>query len=301
MPEVSVIIPNYNHADYLEQRVNSVLNQTYNDIEIVILDDCSTDESKCIIESYKNNSKVSKILLNECNSGSTFKQWEKGIGLAKGKYIWIAESDDYCENTFLETIMNGLIANSNCVAGYAQSYVIDESNNILWQSNYPKLSDVVNGKNFIKAHMLYGNGIFNASMAVFKKDVYNKISKDFSSFKFCGDWLFWIEIMMRGDIFVSGKLLNYFRKHPNDVSGKVYETGYNFFEEIKLLDSLKTKSVITSNEYENLLWYKYNIYKKNKYKILKSRQADIDNLFTTKKGFVKNSTIRKLKKVFSIS
>lgn len=91
---VSVIIPNYCHARFLNQRIDSVLNQTYSDYEVIILDDCSTDNSREIIESYRNHPKISHIVYNEKNSGSTFIQWEKGFELARGEYIWIAESDD---------------------------------------------------------------------------------------------------------------------------------------------------------------------------------------------------------------
>ena len=105
LPLVSVIIPNYNHAPYLKERIDSVLSQTYKEFEVLILDDCSSDESKEIIESYRNNKHISNIVFNEKNTGNTFIQWNKGISLAKGKYIWIAESDDYCENTLLEKLV----------------------------------------------------------------------------------------------------------------------------------------------------------------------------------------------------
>ena len=96
-PLVSVIVPNYCHSMYLDERILSILNQTYNNFELIILDDCSPDNgaSKSVIEKYRDNSHISQIIFNEKNSGSTFKQWEKGINLAKGEFIWIAESDDY--------------------------------------------------------------------------------------------------------------------------------------------------------------------------------------------------------------
>jgi glycosyltransferase involved in cell wall biosynthesis len=75
---VSVIIPNYNHSLYLKQRIDSVLNQTFQDFELIILDDCSSDSSKEIIEQYRQNPKVSQIIFNQINSGSVFKQWAEG-------------------------------------------------------------------------------------------------------------------------------------------------------------------------------------------------------------------------------
>ena len=94
-PLVSVIVPNYNHARYLEQRLDSVFGQTYPNFEVIILDDSSTDNSLEIINRYKYNPHLSQIVVNKTNSGSVFKQWAKGLSLAKGEWIWIAESDDY--------------------------------------------------------------------------------------------------------------------------------------------------------------------------------------------------------------
>ena len=106
MPTVSVIVPNYNHAPYLQERFDSIFNQTFQDFEVIILDDCSSDNSKEIIEEYRNRPQVSHIVHNEKNSGYPFKQWAKGFGLAKGEYIWIAESDDWAELNFLENLVS---------------------------------------------------------------------------------------------------------------------------------------------------------------------------------------------------
>ena len=105
MPLVSVIVPNYNHAPYLRQRLDSIFNQTYKNFEVIILDDCSTDNSKEIIEEYRNRPQFSHVVYNEINSGSPFKQWAKGFELAQGEYIWIAESDDWAELNFLEELI----------------------------------------------------------------------------------------------------------------------------------------------------------------------------------------------------
>jgi len=96
-PTVSVIIPNYNYESYLKQRIETVLNQTYQNFEVIILDDHSSDNSRDIIETFRQNEKVTHIVYNQINSGSPFIQWVKGIELAIGKYIWIAESDDYSD------------------------------------------------------------------------------------------------------------------------------------------------------------------------------------------------------------
>lgn len=124
---VSVIIPNYCHARFLNQRIDSVLNQTYRDYEVIILDDCSTDNSREIIESYRNHPKISHIVYNEKNSGSTFIQWEKGFELARGEYIWIAESDDVARSTFLEECMNAFSSYSDVSIVFSDCLFVDEN------------------------------------------------------------------------------------------------------------------------------------------------------------------------------
>ncbi|CAN1531922.1 Glyco_tranf_GTA_type domain containing protein [Flavobacteriaceae bacterium] len=71
--------------------------------------DFSTDNSRKIISEYASNGKVSHCVYNEINTGNTFIQWNKGIELAKGDFIWIAELDDFCELNFLQELIQPLV------------------------------------------------------------------------------------------------------------------------------------------------------------------------------------------------
>ncbi len=94
-PFVSIIVPNYNHEKYLRQRLDSIYGQTYKNYEVILLDDCSSDDSRTILNEYRDRyPDRTRCEFNETNSGGVFRQWRKGISLAKGDYIWIAESDD---------------------------------------------------------------------------------------------------------------------------------------------------------------------------------------------------------------
>src|ERR1700722_7019269 len=114
IPRVSVVIPNYNHARFLTRRIETVLQQTFQDFEVILLDDCSTDESRTILSSYAKNSKV-RVEFNSLNSGSAFKQWNKGVGMARGEYVWIAESDDYADERLVERLIGRLLQDSKKV------------------------------------------------------------------------------------------------------------------------------------------------------------------------------------------
>jgi glycosyltransferase involved in cell wall biosynthesis len=274
MLAVSVIIPNYNHGLYLKLRIDSVLNQSFKDFEVIILDDYSTDNSRVVIEEYRNHPKVRHILYNNVNSGSTFKQWKRGIELARSEWIWIAESDDWCEPVFLETLMNGI--NAQTAIAISQSLVVSNTGKVLWNSKGNYLAAASNGLEYIYERMLRENSIFNASMCIFRKSYFFNVGPEFTTYKFCGDWLFWINILMQGEIFVSGKILNYFRKHVQDVSNKAYRSGLYYIEYFKLIDHLRSRDIIDEGRSRDLMFEKFIF-------LLKDREIDS----TVKKHIVK--------------
>lgn len=243
MPKVSVIVPNYNHAPYLKQRLDSIFNQTFNDFEVIILDDFSSDNSKEIIEKYRNNPKVSHIVYNEHNSGSPFKQWAKGFNLAKGEYIWIAESDDWAELNFLEILVPVLDAHKSLSLAFCNSQWFSPTSS--------KNSDVfpkdyfVNGNKFFNQHMVTHNSICNASCVLFRKIIISEISSDYQTFFGCGDWLFWIELCWRGDVFYTTKVLNHFRQFGDRASIKNNLSGNAYKEHLRIFRYLNKKGKLS--------------------------------------------------------
>ncbi|MBW2937720.1 glycosyltransferase [Aureisphaera sp. CAU 1614] len=228
MPLVSVIVPNYNHECFLEQRIESILSQTFQDFELILLDDASTDGSKNILNKFANHPKVSEFVVNSENSGSPFKQWQKGINLAKAKYIWIAESDDYSDPNFLEVCINALKLGATLC--YTQSQDVDENDNVIsnrieytaefspniWEQDFK-----MQGKEFLQNYLAVKNVIPNASAVVFKKSLVSKeiFSEEFLQMKMCGDWFFWIHLCENASIAFVLQPHNYFRMHK-DVSRK---------------------------------------------------------------------------------
>lgn len=264
MFDVSVIIPNYNHAPYLKQRIDSILNQTYQNFELIILDDCSTDHSRAVIESYAGHPKISHIIFNTTNSGSPFIQWEKGINLAQGKYVWLAESDDWCEPSLLEVLIEGIEKDEDCVISYCQMACILGDNKIKWQSFHKQLSEVVDSKTFIQDYVAVNVAIYNASMAIFKRDKFKHITREFTTFKFSGDRMFWIQIAMQGKTHISGKTLNYFRKHDKDVSGGAFKSGLSFVEELRIQNWLYERQLIPDHIYAKAYRKQFKAYWKVK-------------------------------------
>ncbi len=213
-PLVSVIIPNYNHAQFLDERIQTVLNQTYPNFELIILDDKSTDCSLEVINKYKDDPHVSKIVVNEENSGSTFKQWHKGFELAKGDIVWIAESDDSCDTKLLEVLVQGYLE-SDAVLAFCKSCKYDVDGNRCCFFPHDKLvkSFSMTGHDFIKEHMIQRNIVANASSAIFNRQAALSVDRKYMSMQGEGDWLFWIELMQLGNVFFCKEELNYFRLH----------------------------------------------------------------------------------------
>ena len=239
-PLVSVIVPNYNHARYLEQRLDSVFNQTYTNFEVIILDDCSTDNSLEVINRYKDNPHLAQIVINETNSGSVFKQWEKGFGLAQGEYIWIAESDDYCEWNFVESLMKELMAHPKAVVTHSNYVMCDEHNAILSRSKEWS-NRCYNGKRFVRKRMARYGEIRNASGAIFKKSILESVSKEYLTFQSTGDYQFWSEVAACGDVVKVNKNLTYFRQSLHSVTGTKLSKGITAKENRRVYEYIQKK------------------------------------------------------------
>jgi glycosyltransferase involved in cell wall biosynthesis len=250
---VSVIIPNYNHASFLQQRIDTVLAQTYSDFEVILLDDCSTDDSGQIIEQYRHHPKVSHIVYNKSNSGNTFQQWKKGIALAEREWIWIAESDDYAHPDFLAKLIHNAAKGEAVVLSYCQSNEVDENNIILgnmssWTADVDAdhwLADYTNdGRNETLNYLSVKNTIPNASAVIFKRSAYLQVDDAHIQLKYCGDWFLWIKLLQTGDVAYTAQPLNFFRKHASTT-----RTMNSFVKYRKRLEE----------EYEMLQYIKQNI------------------------------------------
>ena len=246
-PIVSVVIPNYNYARYLDERINSILNQTFSDFEIILLDDASTDNSIEIIDKYKNNPLVSHCIVNKENSGYVFHQWEKGINLARGKYIWIAESDDLATLDFLEKTVGALERHPEANLCFCGSYLIDNTGgHNISQPDFDKrmLPDfdsacnayLLESRFFINHYMVWTNTIYNASGALFRKDALNQdCFRSIESFRYCGDWLFWFQMALQGEVIEVYRTLNYFRQHGAKVTVQSLQRGQGIAEDIQVV------------------------------------------------------------------
>ena len=236
---VSVVVPCYNHAKFIGTRINSILSQSYRNFEIIILDDCSTDDSREVIETFRNNPMVSNLVFNSKNSGSTFVQWNKGISMAKGELIWIAESDDSASTDFLEKCVSVFNGNPDLAVCYTQSLMIDNNDNVtgnlLWWTNERDekrwLNSFVNkGADEVRCFMAFQNTIMNASSALFRKQFYLECGGAPEYMKLCGDWVLWMKLSILGDVAYIAEPLNRYRFHNTTVRSSTERNSLVFWE-----------------------------------------------------------------------
>ena len=229
--KISVVAPNYNYSNYLYQRVYSILNQNYKIHELIILDDASKDNSLFYIEQIEQ--KISgfvnvKVVVNDINSGNAFSQWQKGINLATGDYVWVAEADDYAKKNFLNEVVFPLKKNNNIVISYADTGFIDSNGYItknslvdqidILKTNHWNASYVNKGIAEINCYSYLNCTIPNVSGTIIKKGNYDEIFESAKKFHQSGDWFTYLNILNLGDISFINKTLNYYRVHGNNIS-----------------------------------------------------------------------------------
>lgn len=229
MPAVSIIVPNYNHARFLRQRIDTILAQTFQDFELILLDDCSTDDSRSILSSYASDPRV-RLDFNEKNSGSTYKQWNKGVSLARCEYVWIAESDDYADPHLLERLVPLLDSDPSVVVAWCRSWAVTQDGRLdglaetrflgadqnCWSVDYCR-----DGREVCRNYMIRSNIMTNASAILFRKATYQRVGGADETMRLSGDWKLWASLLLEGKVAYVSETLNYYRFHHSAVRNTV--------------------------------------------------------------------------------
>lgn len=249
MPTVSVVVPNYNHGRFLRQRIDTILAQSFQDFEVILLDDCSTDESRSILREYAADGRPPgrvnvRLEFNEVNSGSTFKQWNKGVRLARGKYVWIAESDDYADERLLGRLVDVLEKEPAATFAYCRSWRVTEDNRVDGFGDW--YLDVVDSEQWKTDFCAYGRERFqnyfarccvvpNASAAIFRKDIYERVGRADESLRLCGDWKVWAAMAFAGKVAFVSEPLNYYRFHETSVLHRSKQGAVDVLESLEVI------------------------------------------------------------------
>lgn len=251
--KVSVIVPNFNYAHFLDQRIDSILSQTYPIHELILLDDASTDDSVALL--HKKAASINgipvKLIVNEKNSGSVFSQWKKGVQCSTGDFFWIAEADDFSSPDFLATVIQPF-SDDNVILSYAESSIVDENGTVtlansremfnLFHSTHWESSFIANGQQEISNFLSINNTILNVSSLVWRKSNldYSKIFSNAQKFRLAGDWYCYLQTLLNGDLAYTPTPLNYYRMHKGTVrSGTAANQEYTEISALHLLVAKK--------------------------------------------------------------
>lgn len=222
-PKVTVLVPSYNHGGFIRQRIESILDQTYKNIELVVIDDKSKDNSDEVISNLQ-ASHGFRYIRNEKNSGTPFAAWERILELATGDYIWICESDDFAEPDFLATAVNALETSKGAVLFYCNSWVVDATGarvdhtetyfRDVWKESRWESDFSVDGDQELLGFQLRGQIVPNMSSALISAKAFRAAYSPFlKKLKLTGDWLFIGDVLRQGRVVFSRRALSNFRRH----------------------------------------------------------------------------------------
>lgn len=243
-------MPNYNHAPYLKERMDSILAQDYPEFEVIILDDASTDDSLAVLSSYEKQPKVRKLIVNKTNSGNTFLQWQRGLAEATGDYVWIAESDDVAEPTLLSRLIE-TIEQKHAVLAFCHSRWMDSEGKTIARKMDPiwRKDFSMAGGTFIRRYLLGYSSICNASAVVFRRDAAKVVDMtQVAKFTASGDRLFWIQTAFQGRVAYVAQMLNHFRQHARKVSGSAESKGLNIVQDHEIYQLVEQSLNLTNQE-----------------------------------------------------
>ena len=231
---VSVILPNYNGAAFLKRSIESVLNQTYKNLELILVDDASTDNSKEIIESFRDN-RIETIYLPQ--NGQICAALNMGLNVAKGEYIARIDSDDIWEKNKLEKQIHFLSNNEKVGACFTYVDLIDaEENNISSEfcDIYNMFHTTFNTqKDWLRFFVFHGNCLSHPS-AVIRRSVFEEVGYYNLAFVQAQDYELWMRIAVKYDLHVIPEELVKYRWIPDkkqNISADTEDNNTRFYNE----------------------------------------------------------------------
>lgn len=250
-PKVTAVVPNYNHARFLRQRIDSILNQTYPNVDVLLLDDCSSDDSRDVIAEYceRHPGRVRSIL-NERNAGNVFRQWRKGVEAADGELVWICESDDFCEPDFLASIVPHFKDRSVNIA-FGRIQIADRDGDVnYWLDTYREGAEpgiwaeplVRPAQQWFAGGFGVNNVIANVGGCVWRRQALpDAVWEEAQTYSILGDWFLYCQVAGGGQIAYEPAAVAYFRQHGVNTSVASYSRPSFYLEHHRLMVCLRER------------------------------------------------------------
>ena len=235
LPQVSAVVPNYNYAHYMPERLGSIFAQTHPLREVIVLDDCSSDDSLEVIPKVAAEAgRVVRLVPNERNSGSVFAQWRKAAELAQGEFVWIAEADDLSDPAFVARTVAVMKADPAVRLAFSDSRTVQADGTPQWESYkgyYATVepgalarTEVFEAAEFIRRFLGVKNLILNVSAVVWRRDALlaalDACGEELRGYRMAGDWRLYLEALRTPGARVAYEAtpLNVHRRHAESVT-----------------------------------------------------------------------------------
>ncbi len=214
-PKISIIIPAYNSEKFIKRTIQSVLNQTYKNFELIIVDDGSTDNTKEIVREFQKKDPKIKYIW-EKNSGAPARPKNRGIKRSKGEYIAFLDHDDEWMPEKLEKQLNLFEKEKNLKLGFISSngLVFNEKENKTYEHKITKRGEVFQD-------LLANNFILSSSSVLAKKEVFKNVGFFDENLKFSDDWEMWIKIAQKYEFDFFDEALFKYYWHGENVMNKL--------------------------------------------------------------------------------
>lgn len=220
---VSVVVASYNHAEFLEQRMDSLINQTYPDMEILVIDDCSPDNSVEVLRKYEPHPRV-KLVIREKNSGWVAVS-NHGIDMSSGEFVIFSNCDDDCDPRMIERLVDAMRVNPTAGIAFCRSLMVDEHGRVLgddFSIREPSFrvrcsTDTLLTRKEISRFLLHSCVIPNLSAALIRRECFATIGNLSPDYHACSDWDLFFRIATGYDVAYVAEPLNRFRQHNTTI------------------------------------------------------------------------------------
>ncbi len=223
-PLVSVVIPTYNYGRFIDKAITSVIAQNMQDLEVIVLDNASTDDTENRVASYLSDKRV-RYVRHPSNIGA-FNNGQRGIQMALGKYVVVLSSDDFLLPGHLQTLVSALEANTKCVLAYSPCVWVDDDDKAIRVLDHPGHcpNSYCGGRDELSALLVYDCYI-TLSAAVIRHSALVEVGSTDPRLWSCGDWDLYIRLAMKyGDFAFSKKPSVCYRVHDDQQSHGLYRT-----------------------------------------------------------------------------
>lgn len=250
-PLVSICIPAYNNAEFIQETIKCIINQTYSNWELIIADDCSKDNTVDVVKSFTDH----RIrLVEHKNNLGLAGNWNSLVPELKGEFVKLVCGDDLIKEDCIEKQLEIFLSKKYPTVSLVSCYtdLIDESSKRLFTKKFPFNNGLISAKKAIIYNYYFGkNVIGEPSSGMFKREAFAKIGLYDTENLYMIDLDFWFRVLLLGDMYVIPEPLACFRLNKQATTTKIKNTQADLF--IKFMRKIKNDARYSIKQHHLLI------------------------------------------------